>query len=91
MLTHDAAITARHLADERDNIRATEVSFRFAASLMAAQEELPATFDKWTHPVFAVVAGDDKLADAQGAKALFDTIPQDLLQYHHYPDNSTTR
>ena len=87
LLTNDAAITARHLADERDNIRATEVSFRFAASLMAAQEELPATFDKWTHPVFAVVAGDDKLADAQGAKALFDTIPQDLLQYHHYPDN----
>ena len=87
LLTHDAAITARHLADERDNIRATEISFRFAVSLMQAQEDLPATFDKWTHPVFAVVAGDDKLAEAQGAKALLHTIPSDLMEYHHYPDN----
>lgn len=87
MLTHDATITERHHADERDNIRATEVSFRFAASLMQAQQDLPKSFSKWVHPVFAVVAGDDKLADAQGAKALFDTIPQNLLQYHHYPDN----
>lgn len=87
MLTHDAAITERHLTDERDNIRATEVSFRFAASLMAAQEGLAGKFGKWAHPVFAVVAGDDKLADAQGAKALLDTIPADLLEYHHYPEN----
>jgi lysophospholipase len=87
LLTHDAAITARHLADERDNVRATEVSFRFAASLMVAQEDLPGTFSKWVHPVFAVVAGDDKLAEAQGAATLLHTIPKDLLEYHHYPDN----
>lgn len=87
LLTHDETITARHLADERDNIRATEVSFRFAASLITAQKDLPATFSKWTHPVFAVVAGNDKLADAQGAASLLHTIPKDLLQYHHYPDN----
>ena len=87
LLTHDAAITARHLADERDNVRATEVSFRFAASLMKAQEDLPASFDKWAHPVFAVVAGDDKLAEAHGAKALLHTIPKGLMEYHHYPDN----
>ena len=87
LLTHDAAITARHLADERDNVRATEVSFRFAASLMVAQETLPDTFSKWVHPVFAVVAGDDKLAEAQGAATLLHTIPKDLLEYHHYPDN----
>lgn len=87
LLTHDAAIAARHLADERDNVRATEVSFRFAASLMVAQEDLPGTFSKWVHPVFAVVAGDDKLAEAQGAATLLHTIPKDLLEYHHYPDN----
>ncbi len=86
-LTHDATITARHLADEKDDIRATEVSFRFAASLLAAQAALPSSFAAWTHPVFAVVAGDDKLANAQGAKALLDTIPKALMEYHAYPEN----
>ena len=86
-LTHDAAITERHLADEGDQIRATEVTFRFAASLLGAQAALPSQFGAWTHPVFAVVAGDDKLADAQGSKALLDTIPKALMEYHHYPDN----
>ena len=52
-----------------------------------AQEDLPGTFSKWVHPVFAVVAGDDKLAEAQGAATLLHTIPKDLLEYHHYPDN----
>ncbi len=87
LLTHDATITARHLADEKDDIRATEVSFRFAASLLAAQATLPKTFGAWKHPVFAVVAGDDKLADPKGSKALLDTIPKDLMEYHAYPEN----
>lgn len=87
LLTHDADITARHLADERDNIRATEITFRFAVSLMKAQEALPKKFDKWGHPVFAVVAGDDALAEAQGAKNLLHTIPSKFLEYHHYAEN----
>jgi len=40
VLTHDSAITERHYADERDNIRATEVTVRFGAALSAAQEGL---------------------------------------------------
>ncbi len=87
LLTHDATITARHLADEKDDIRATEVSFRFAASLLAAQAALPNSFGAWTHPVFAVVAGDDKLADAKSSKALLDTIPKALMEHHAYPEN----
>ncbi len=63
------------------------VSFRFAASLLAAQAALPSSFAAWTHPVFAVVAGDDKLANAQGAKALLDTIPKALMEYHACPEN----
>ncbi len=87
-LTHDAGITSRHLADEKDHIRATEVTFRFAASLMSAQAALVGQFGKWSHPVFAVVAGDDKLANASEAEAMLKTIPEGLLEeYHYYPEN----
>ncbi len=86
-LTHDQAITARHFADEKDDIRATEVTFRFAASLLAAQAALVGKLSAWTHPVFAVVAGDDKLANAQEAQAMLKTIPKKLMEYHFYPEN----
>lgn len=87
VLTHDAAITARHHADEADNIRASEVTLRFAAALLAAQAALVGKLAAWTHPVFAVLAGDDKLADARAATAMLETIPKDLLTYHLYPEN----
>lgn len=86
-LTHDPAITARHFADEKDDIRATEVTFRFAAALLGAQSALVGKLSAWTHPVFAVVAGDDKLADAQAGQAMLKTIPQKLLEIHFYPQN----
>lgn len=86
-LTHDPAITARHFADEKDHIRATEVTFRFAAALLGAQSALVGKLSAWTHPVFAVVAGDDKLADAQAGQAMLKTIPQKLLEIHFYPQN----
>lgn len=86
-LTHDARITARHHADEQDNIRAREVTFRFAAALLSAQAGLRGSLAAWTHPVFAVLAGDDKLADAQAATALLKTIAKHLLSFHLYPEN----
>ncbi len=87
MLTHDRAITARHVADEREHIRATEVTVRFATALTSAQAALGGTLAAWRFPVFGVVAGDDKLADAGAAEAMLKTIPPQLLEYHFYPDN----
>lgn len=87
LLTHDSDITARHFADEKDHIRATEVTFRFAAALTSAQAALAGGLSAWSQPVFAVVAGDDKLADAQATQAMLKTIPAALLDYHFYPDN----
>ena len=86
-LTHDAAILARHHADEKDNIRASEVSFRFAAALLSAQAALAGRLAAWRHPVFAVLAGDDKLADAHASRAMLQTIPSHLLALHWYPQN----
>ena len=87
LLTHDAAITARHYTDERDGIRATEASFRFANALLGAQAALGPSLARWSHPLFAVVAGDDRLADAKAGQALLKTIAPALLTYRFEPKN----
>lgn len=87
LLTHDPAITQRHYTDEKDNIRATEVSFRFANALQSAQEGLAPRIRAWRYPTFAVVAGDDKLADAHASEAMLKSMDPALLDYHFYPHN----
>ncbi|MEI8324040.1 MAG: alpha/beta fold hydrolase [Betaproteobacteria bacterium] len=86
-LTHDTAILARHYADEQDNIRASEVSFRFAAALLSAQAALRGELSAWRHPTFAVLAGDDKLANAQAARSMLETMPHQLLELHWHREN----
>ncbi|QDZ29928.1 alpha/beta fold hydrolase [Noviherbaspirillum sp. UKPF54] len=87
VLTHDPIITARHFADEKDHVRATEVTFRFAHALQQAQATLVGKLSTWPYPLFAVVAGDDKLADANATEAMLKTVSPDLLEYHFYPGN----
>lgn len=90
-LTHDAAITARHYADEKDDIRATEITVRFGNALQGAQAGLAARMPAWRKPVFAVIAGDDKLADARASEAMLRSIDASLLtlqiQPHNYHEN----
>lgn len=86
-LTHDAAITERHYQDECDGIRATEITVRFGNALTAAQQGLAARMPQWTQPLFAVVAGDDKLADADAAEAMLKSVPAHLLTYQRHPQN----
>ncbi|MTV41119.1 alpha/beta fold hydrolase [Duganella radicis] len=86
-LTHDSSITARHYDDERDGIRATEITVRFGNALTGAQQGLAARMPSWTQPLFAVVAGDDKLADANAAEAMLKSVPSSLLTCHRYPQN----
>lgn len=86
-LTHDATITARHYADERDQIRATECTVRFANALTGAQAGLAQRMPEWRYPLFAAVAGKDLLADAQASEAMLRSIDAKLLTYRAYPDN----
>jgi alpha-beta hydrolase superfamily lysophospholipase len=87
VLTHDGAITARHHADERDGVRATEITVRFGNALTAAQRGLAARLPAWTHPLYAVVAGDDQLADADACEAMLKSMPAALLTYRRHPQN----
>jgi lysophospholipase len=87
LLTHDQTITARHFQDERDGIRASAASVRFAHALTSAQKELAGGLSDWRFPLFAVVAGDDKLADSRATESLLRSVPEGLLDYHYYPAN----
>lgn len=87
LLTHDAAITARHFDDERDGIRASAASVRFAHELATAQKALAGGLSGWTFPLFAAVAGDDKLASSRATEAMLRGVPGELLDYHLYPAN----
>ncbi|TFW20301.1 alpha/beta fold hydrolase [Duganella callida] len=86
-LTHDSAITARHHADEREGIRASEITVRFGNALTGAQQGLAARMPAWRHKLFAVVAGDDRLADADAAGAMLKSVPAGLLTYQRHPQN----
>ncbi len=87
-LTHDPVITARHHADEADNIRASEVTMRFATSLLGAQTALTGNLlSAWSFPVFSVLAGSDKLANYTETQSMLKRIDPKLLEYHFYADN----
>jgi alpha-beta hydrolase superfamily lysophospholipase len=87
LLTHDTAIIQRHYQDEQAHRRGTEASMRFGRSLLDAQLALGDNLNRWQHPVFAVVAGDDKLADAQISRQMLETIPEAQRELHYFPQN----
>ena len=87
LLTHDQTITARHFQDERDGIRASAATVRFAHALLSAQKALAGGLSGWRFPLFAVVAGDDKLASSRATESMLRSVPEGLLEYHFYPAN----
>jgi hypothetical protein len=85
-LTHDSAITARHHDDERDGIRASEITVRFRNALTAAQQGLASRMPSWTRrcsrwwPATTSWPMPMRPSDAEvGAGA--------LLTYQRYPQN----
>ena len=86
-LTHDTAVIQRHYQDEQAHRRGTEASMRFGRSLLDAQSALAGDLSQWRHPVFAVIAGDDKLADAKISHHMLATIPEACRTLHFYPEN----
>lgn len=86
-LTHDAGITERHRQDEKIHHRASEASLRFGRSLLEAQAALGHDLSGWRHPVFAVIAGDDRLADASVSRRMLDTIPEAQRTVRYFPEN----
>lgn len=86
-LTHDREITKRHVADSLLQRRGSFASMRFGRCLLDAQAALHNDLSGWRLPVFAVVAGDDRLADASVSLAMLRTIPPQLLDLHEFTQN----
>lgn len=86
-LTHDKEISQRHLDDERDHIRAGHLSARFANELLKASKSIPGKIAEWKHPMLAIVAGDDHMADAGATRQLLGQISRELVTELYYPEN----
>jgi alpha-beta hydrolase superfamily lysophospholipase len=86
-VTHDEAIYLRHREDEKDGIMAAKASARFAAELLKAQAWIPGHIGEWKHPMLVIVAGDDKIADAEGTMELLKKIEPGVVDQIVYPDN----
>ena len=85
--THDQEIYQRHCLDELDHIRAVHASARFANELLKAQRFVPGHIAHWKHPLLAIVAGNDLVADSKATGQLLDRIDPGLLTRCLYPDN----
>jgi len=85
--THDKEIYKRHRRDESDGVMAQKASARFAAELLKAQNWIPDHIASWNQPLLAIVAGDDKVADAPATRRLLKEIDPELLTEIYYPDN----
>lgn len=87
MLTHDPDITNRHRQDAKDTLRADKASVRFGAELLSAQDWVKNNIQNWPHPMLAIVAGDDHVADAKTTQKLLDKISPSFLTRITCPDN----
>jgi alpha-beta hydrolase superfamily lysophospholipase len=86
-VTRDQAIYERHRKDEKDGIMAKYISARFAAEMLKAQAWVPANISRWKHKMLVIVAGDDKLADADAGRKLIAKIEPGLVTEWYYPEN----
>lgn len=86
-VTHDEKMYERHEKDKQDGIMATKVSARFAYELMKAQQWVPENIAKWKHPLLAIIAGNDKIANADAIRELLARINPELITELLYPEN----
>ncbi|RJP82681.1 MAG: alpha/beta hydrolase [Desulfobacteraceae bacterium] len=87
LLTHDKAITRRHREDEQAGLRSAKPTMRFGSELLKAQKWVKENITKWHHPLFAVVAGNDHVADPAEAERLLKRINKKHLTYLYHKDN----
>lgn len=88
VLTHDQTITQRHIADEQQGLRGTRVSAKLGVESEKAQNWVEQHIHKWRQfPLFAVIAGDDRLADPGFSQQVLGQISSDLIQLSIEKDN----
>ena len=86
-VTRDREIMKRHREDQKAGMKGLTVSIRFGNELIKAQEWLPGHIGEWKYPLLLIVAGSDRLADAEATRQLAGTIDQGLVTELYYPEN----
>ncbi|MFC3109228.1 alpha/beta hydrolase [Undibacterium arcticum] len=80
-LSHDPAVAVAYHSDRLVHGR---ISARLLHSMRAAVADCQAQAATLAIPVLMVVAGDDRLVDAQGSHLFFRQLPQELRKMHCY-------
>ena len=81
VLTHDAEITTRHHRDESIGLRGTTVSAKTGVESEKTQTWVRENIKTWAQfPLFAVIAGEDRLAVPRTSQNALRTIPSHLLE-----------
>lgn len=87
-LTHDHAITARHHADTKSGLRGTKATVKLGVESMKTQEWVMKNLQHWSgFPLFAIIAGQDVLADAGASIEALRSIDPKLLTLKVYDKN----
>ena len=87
-LTHDQEIVKRHYADEKAGLRSTEATVKTGTEMIKLQNRIINNIEKWDkYPLFAVIAGEDYLADPEVTVNTLKKIPGELLTLHYYKEN----
>ena len=86
-VSRNQEILKQHRDDIDDQIKAAKVTVRLGNELLRAQRIIPAKISGWGHPLLAIVAGDDKIADARATRHLLNQTDPDLVKELYYPEN----
>ncbi len=87
-LTHDEKIHARHIEDTKLGLRGTTATAKLGAESAKTQATVVAGLKNWARfPMFAIIAGDDYLADPTASRAVLKTVPQELLSLMEHEKN----
>ncbi len=79
-LTHDEKIHARHIEDTELGLRGTTATAKLGAESAKTQARVVAGLKNWERfPMFAVIAGDDYLADPSASRDALQTVPEGLV------------
>lgn len=87
-LTHDGEVVKRHHRDEKLGLRGTAGTVKLYIEAKKCQKRVLKGLKSWSKvPLFAAIAGEDRLADPAATNEALKAIPPELLTLHNYPGN----
>jgi alpha-beta hydrolase superfamily lysophospholipase len=86
-VTHDQDIFKRHREEIEDQVKAAKVSIRLGNELLKAQRLIPGKISEWRHPLLAIIAGDDKIANVEATRQVLGQIEKELITELYYAEN----